>query len=165
MKLVKNVIIRYISAFYTSVENWNKRIDVFLLHYLLIISTYHPIVTNRQLIRITKWYPIITTLMLTIGLVFLIYDITLYKFITPLFGCSFFMSMKEFCFSWKYKFCLWHQLLLLNLIIISLIAFIKAFDVFQDLISIRILLLINVISILLSYYIYLLISKIKCHAK
>jgi hypothetical protein len=124
-----------------------------------------PKVTTGQLKEITRWYPIITTVMLTMGLLFLVYDIRLYRFITPLFGCSALMSIKEFPFSLKYKFCLWHRLLLLNLTVISLVAFIKAFDTFCDINSVRTLLLINTASIILAYLSYLLFPKPKNYGR
>lgn len=118
-------------------------------------------ITRGNVIFMTRWYPIVTSFFVTIGLLFLIFDIELYKFTIPLFGCSAFMSIKELWPSLYYKFCLWHQLLLIGLTLVSLIAFIKAFGLLDDLFTIRRLLLINFASIAISYIAYLLIPKSK----
>ena len=135
------------------------------VNWLNQITIWKPKVKRDRCIAITRWYPIVTTLMLAIGLLSLLFNSELYRFIVPLFGCAFFMSVKEMYFSYHYKFCIWHQFLLLILVVISLIAFLKQFDIFKDLVSIRILLLLNILSLLIAWIIYLLTSKLKCYGR
>jgi len=129
------------------------------------ILTWKPKFEIKQslLILIIRWYPIITTILVTVSILLRRFNLPYSMFISTLFGCAAFMAICWLPFSWKYGFCLWHQILLLFLFLTSIISFLKLFGLFTDINAIRIKLIINIASIGISFLAYVLLSKIKCH--
>jgi len=75
----------------------------------------------RRSIQIIKWWPIITTFMVMIGLILILFSVNIYSILSPLFGICFFTSCCWYFFSLDFKFCFWHRLFIINLAVISLI--------------------------------------------
>ena len=75
----------------------------------------------RGIIQLVKWWPVLTTFAVMIGMVTILFNVNTYSFITPIFGCSLFTSICWWYFSKAFKFCFWHRLFIINLALISLI--------------------------------------------
>ena len=72
----------------------------------------------RCIISLIKIYPIVVTLSITIGLLCAITGVSISNFTYPIFGHSLLMDMMILIMSIRFKFCKWHQILILNLIAI-----------------------------------------------
>lgn len=80
----------------------------------------HPSIM-KCLIRIIKLYPIITTFFIMVGLTFACMGIGISNYTYPIFGHSLFVDLCVLIVSIKLRFCVWHQLLMLNLVLVIII--------------------------------------------
>ena len=109
----------------------------------------------RGIIQLVKWWPILTTFAVMFGMVTILFNVNTYSFITPIFGCSLFTSICWWYFSKAFKFCFWHRLFILNLIVISLIVLIdKNIHHFEYIMYVRGLILLCCVTILVSSTLY-----------
>lgn len=108
-------------------------------------------------IALVKWFPIISTLVIIISFsaalidVPIIVNILSYPFGAPINTCILLLVLSK-----VFKFCIWHRVLIVNLLIIAIFAWINCiYRISSDLTNIWIILLIASISALLSLIIYL----------
>lgn len=153
-------ILRLVGNKYSILGNKCLGIVYLLLSYFFSALTWKPKIPKSRVIQVTRWYPIITTGLIMISLIFKLIGFPYSMFISTLFGCAAFGAICWLIPSWHYGFCFWHQLLILNLFIISGTSFIKLFGVFEDINAVRIKLITNIISIALAWVLYLLSEKI-----
>ena len=107
-------------------------------------------------IALVKWFPIISTLVIIISFsaalinVPIIVNILSYPFGAPINTCILLLVLSK-----VFKFCIWHRVLIVNLLIIAIFAWINCiYRISSDLTNIWIILLIASISALLSLIIY-----------
>jgi len=109
----------------------------------------------RGVIQFVKWWPVVTTLFILVGMATILCGVNLYSFIAPIFGCSLFTSVCWWYFSKAFKFCFWHRLFILNLIVISLIVlFDKNVHQIGFIVYVRGLILLSCTTILVSSVLY-----------
>ena len=109
----------------------------------------------RTAIQFVKWWPIITTIVMMVSLILTLSDFKTMSYLSPIFGCSLFTSICWWYFSKAFKFCFWHRLFILNLIVISLIVLIdKNIHHFEYIMYVRGLILLCCITILVSSTLY-----------
>lgn len=106
-------------------------------------------------IQIVKWWPVVTMFMVMAGLILILFGVNFYGVLSPIFGCSLFTSICWWYFSKAFKFCFWHRLFILNLIVISLIVLIdKNIYHFEYIVYVRGLILLCCATILTSSILY-----------
>lgn len=106
-------------------------------------------------VRIVKFWPIVTNLIVLLALYMSILDISISKFTYPIFGHSLLIDICFLIMSYKMHFCFWHKLLIYNLIAIILIEWIDVnIFSFEYMIYIRTLLALSCYSILTSIILY-----------
>ena len=107
-------------------------------------------------IKFIKWFPIISTLAIIVSFIFALFNISIiinilsYPFSSPIATC-----LLLFIFSKLFKFCIWHRILISNLLLIAIFSWINSlYKICSDLTILWIILLIASISSLLSLIIY-----------
>ena len=110
----------------------------------------------RNTITVIKYWPVVTTLVIMLAFVFELLEMSIFNVLSPLFGCSLFMAICFYFISKLLRFCLWHRILIINLIVISVITFVNInIYRFQNIIVIQTCLLVSCISIITSLILYL----------
>lgn len=121
--------------------------------------------------ELVKWWPIITNLVVLAAFLCALFNAKIYDITSPLFGASLTTAVFWYYFSIEYKFCFWHRLLIINLIIVSLIVLINNILIrfgfrIENYFYIRLIIIICLISIFLSAFLYLRFgSQKKCNTK
>ena len=72
----------------------------------------------KRIVRLIKIYPIVVTLVISIGLMLCIAGINISNITYPIFGHSIFANLIMMIISIKLRFCRWHQILIGNLLLI-----------------------------------------------
>jgi len=107
-------------------------------------------------IKFIKWFPIISTIAIIVSFIFALFNIPViinilsYPVSSPISTCILLLL-----FSKVFKFCMWHRILIINLLIIAIFSWINSLHrITTDMETIWIILLIASISALSSLIIY-----------
>ena len=119
----------------------------------------------RRSIQIIKWWPIVMTLIMMIGLICVLFNASIMTYTGPLFGICFFTSLCWYYFSLDFKFCFWHRLFILNLAINSLIVLYDKIYHIPFVFYMRGLILLCCITILVSSILYFTYGCFKINTK
>lgn len=108
-----------------------------------------------------KWFPIITTLAIIISFIFALFNIFItikilsYPVSAPIFFCVLLFSLSKL-----FKFCMWHRILIINLLSVAIFSWINSLHrLASDLNTIWIILLSSSLSALLSIIFFFIYKK------
>jgi len=106
-------------------------------------------------INLVRCIPILSTFCIIISLIFALFEINIVKIFYP-FSSSIITGILLYSLSKIFKFCLWHRVLIINLLLVASFTWINTlFKLTSNLMTIRMMLLITSLSSILALIIFI----------